>query len=250
VSDRSKLGTFLKEVINWRWDEFCKAEIDSSYTGIQSTVFSLIRTCSDGKLGAIRLSIDRVDGKIETPVSIVYPKVYFVYPNATSIAELPFGESTETHMIEGGSDPETHEVPPKEENDAALATLSLRQTLNKMADQPRVLVKAILDKKRETEESIRDHANMDPNNIPMVKSVIAANLLHLAEKNNFEAITEVFDQIDGKLVETIHILGDDIYLTQYALEAPAGSVKNDDGVYMLDAKEVADRWKQKFKAKS
>jgi len=237
-SDRGRLGEFLKEVISWRWDEFCKAEKDNAYTGYQSTVFSLVRVCSEGRLGGIRLAIDRVDGKIETPIRIEYPKIYFLYPNATSVAELPEGEPKTVKS-------EIEVYKPEPEDESTLATISLRETLNKLADYPRVTVQLILQKKLETERMIRD-GGITPKDAPLVKSVIAANLLHLAEKSNFEAITEIFDQIDGKLVETIRILGDDIYLTQYMLMASAGAVKNKDGVYQLDATEVTKIWKEKL----
>jgi hypothetical protein len=250
-SDRGKLGNFLKEVINWRWDEFCEAEKDHNYTGYESAVFSLVRTCSEGKLGAIKLAIDRVDGKIETPVKIEYPKVYFLYPDAKVIASAKFAkigtdpENTNTLVLQ--TPPEPTPEPELEEEPVTAATLSLRETLHKMADQPRLLVAAILHRKKAVEAGTLRENPDDPANVPLVKSVIAANLLHLAEKNNFEAITEVFDQIDGKLVETIRILGDDIYLTQYTLEAPYGAKKNKDGVYYIEAKEVAESWRQKLK---
>lgn len=253
LSDRGKLGNFLKEVINWQWDEFCRAEQDNAFTGYQSTVFALVRTCSEGKLGAIKLAIDRVDGKIETPIKIEYPKVYFLYPEATRLAKPSFRaigtdpDKTNTLTLPAPPEAEPEPTPEPEEEPVTAATLSLRETLHRMADSPRKLVPVILNRKKEVEAGTLKENPDDPANIPLVKSVIAANLLHLAEKNNFEAITEVFDQIDGKLVETIRILGDDIFLTQYTLEAPYGAKKNKDGVYYIEAKEVAESWRQKLK---
>lgn len=253
-SDRGKLGSFLREVINWQWDAFCEAEQDHNYTGFQSAVFSLVRACSEGKLGAIKLAIDRIDGKIETPVKLEYPKVYFIYPNAESVSI----SETNRKQIEGPTEvgpaknreqivSESEPTPEPEEDDSTPATWTLRETLNKMADQPRILVSVILDRKKAVENGILEPNPDDPHNIPMVKSIIAANLLRLAEKNNFEAIMEIFDQIDGKLVETIRILGDDIHLVQYSTEAPYGAIKNKDGVYQIEAREVAESWKAKLK---
>lgn len=248
MNDRGKLGKFLKEVINWNWKEFCDAEKDPKYTGLEATVLALVRTTSEAKLGAIKLAIERVDGKLETPVNVIYPKVWYVFPEAEAVAlprnadgetppELPAGD-TYSLIRHETPDPEPEEEP------AHLATMSLRETLNKMADAPRQVVPLILQVKKKLEQG----EPVPDENVPLVKSVIAANLLHLAiEKNNFDAITEIFDQIDGKLVETIRILGDDIYLTQYALEAPYGAVKNKEGVYMIEAKEIAEQWKQKLK---
>jgi len=250
MNDRGKLGNFLEEVIHWRWDEFCRAEKDAKFTGLEATVLSLVRTCSDAKLGAIKLSIDRVDGKIETPVKVEYPKVWFVYPEAQTVADLEAGEPA-PQLEPGTSLPAVLEHDPgdiPEEEPVSAATMSLRETLEKMADTPRNVVPLILKKKKEVEEMLREDINYRVDQAPLVKSVISANLMHLAiEKNNFEAITEIFDRIDGKLVETIRILGDDIFIPQYALVAPAGSVKNKEGVYMLESREIADQWKQKFK---
>lgn len=250
MSDRGKLGTFLSEVIHWRWDEFCKAEKDAKYSGLEAAVLSLVRVTSDGKLGAIRLAIDRVDGKIETPVKIEYPKVWFTYPAAEAVAGNPPTPEIEATLNQALVIPDEPPSDIPEAEPVSVATMTLRETLNKMSDAPRATVAVVLQKKKEIEMALKQDLNYEIEFAPLVKSVIAANLLHLAiEKNNFEAITEVFDQIDGKLVETIRILGDDIYLDQYTLEAPYGAIKNKDGVYMIEAKEVADQWRRKLESK-
>lgn len=245
MSDRGKLGNFLREIISWDWREFCEAEKDTNYTGYQASVFSLVRACAGGKLGAIRLAIDRVDGKIETPVKFEYPRVFMLYPHAEKVAKGKGPKKLTT------PEPIPEEVEAEKEDPTA-ATLTLRETLEKMADEPRILVQVILNRKEEVEKDIKegvDSVNDGKNverSVPLVKSVIAANLLHLAENNNFEAITEVFDQIDGKLVETIRILGDDMFITSYLTEAPPGAEKNEDGVYQVEALETAGVWRKKL----
>lgn len=255
-TDRGKLGEFLKEVINWRWDEFVAAEKSKDYTGYQATVLSLVRICSDGKLGAIKLAIDRVDGKLETPVKIEYPKIYLVYPHAESVAELPPGEATtntRTPSLLPEIPPEGEELSHETvEEEHTEVVNSLRDTLHRLAEAPRLVTQLILARKTEVEET--DGPIVDSNDaakkIPLVVSVIAANLLNLAnDKGNFEAITEVFEQIDGKLVETLRILGDDIFLVQYGLEAPYGAEKNKSGVYMVEQVASASVWEEKLKAK-
>lgn len=250
MTDRGKLGEFLREVINWDWADFCIAEKSPDYSGYQSTVFSLVRVAGDGKkLGAIKLSIDRVDGKLDTPVKVEYPKIYFVYPEAKSVA-LPSGP-----LPPSLPNPDSSNLPPIDTEDAKenVVTSSLRDTLHKLADSPRITTQLIIDRKRQVEADPESFKNVNEDDVslkvPLVKSVIAANLLNLVERNNFEAISEVFDQIDGKLVETIRILGDDIFLTQYSLEAPAGAVKNKDGIYMLEMPAIGDIWKAKFENK-
>lgn len=244
-SDRGKLGNFLGEVINWTWKEFCDAEKDPKYSGFQSSVFALVRACSDGKLSAIKLAIDRVDGKVETPVRVEYPKVWNLFPEATSVALPPAG----TKVAELPSPDSLPEIPPEvldEDEPKTAATLTLRETLEKMADAPRQVPLLIHEQKKKVE-----HGEVtDEEHTPFVKSVICANLLILAnEKHSFEAITEIFDRIDGKLVEVIRLLGDDIFLVYYAAEAPFGAVKNKEGIYMLEAPTVADIWKEKLDGK-
>jgi hypothetical protein len=255
VSDRGKLGEFLKEVIHWDWAEFCVAEKDQKYSGLQATVFSLVRTASDGKLGAIKLAIDRVDGKLETPIEVIYPKVYFVYPHAEHRA-LPPPSATSSPVLLDDIDAlnEPPQADDSEEESARIASMSLRQTLEKLADSPRKVTDMILVRKKEIEQDPESYINTDSEDVakrvPLVKSIIAANLMNLAVngRNKFEAITEVFDQIDGKLVETYHVLGEDVYLTQYALEAPYNAELNKDGVYQLEQPMISDMWERKLEA--
>jgi len=205
-----------------------------------------VRTCSEGKLGAIKLAIDRVDGKVITPIKFEFPKVYITFPNATTKAELPAGSIAPEESSVVVSD----EPAEPEEDTSNIATMSLKQTLEKMADSPRVVTSVILDRKRRVESCLANGDELDDNeNTPLVKSVIAANLLHLAENHNFEAIVEVFDRIDGKLVETISVIGEDMYISSYITEAPAGAVKNKDGIYQIEAREVENIWYEKLKSK-
>lgn len=237
-SDRGKLGNFLREVIDWQWDVFIEAEKSPDYSGYQSSVFALVRACSDGKLSAIKLAIARVDGNVETPVKIEMPKAYVLYPYAEKLAPPPANAAPLAL-----ADPEPLIEPPEaEDTEQSLATMTLREALNAMADEPRMVPLLIHDQKKKVE-----HGEQVPDNqIPLVKSVIVANLIILAnEKHSFEAITEIFNQIDGKLVETIKLMSD-MHLTSYALEAPFNAVKNKDGVYMVEQTMISDRWAEKL----
>lgn len=244
MSDRGKLGSFLKEIIDWTWADFCKAEQDSEYKGYEGVIFSLVRACSSGKLSAIKTAISRVDGNVETPIKIEYPKVFLLFPEATTVALPPATNSTKA--IAAAEDFDELPEEPEEEKVTA-ATMSLRETLEKMVETPRKVPKLILHRKEEVEQAVAQGRDFsDDKHIPLVKSVIAANLLTLAEGGKFEAITEVFDQIDGKLVETIRVLGEDMYLNSYMLEAPHGARKNKDGVYYIEAPQVTEIWKEKL----
>jgi hypothetical protein len=88
-----QLGDFLKDVSNWGWDEFVKAEKDNSYTSNQAIIFGLIRSCAMQDLRAIKIAINRLDGKLKTPLKIEMPKIYYLYPNAEGSVPPSAGRS-------------------------------------------------------------------------------------------------------------------------------------------------------------
>lgn len=244
-SDRGKLGNFLREVIDWQWDTFCEAEKSSSFTSAEASVFALVRSAAEGKLQAIKLSIARIDGNVKTPIKIEYPTAYIRFPYAEKKA-LPPPQTGEAAALlpdpEPISLPENEAYPDPVEDQETLVTLTLRETLKKMADAPRDIPKLIQEQKKRVELG----EYMGDEKVPMVKSVICANLMQLAnEKHNFDAITEIFDQIDGKLVETIKLVGD-MYLTSYKLEAPYNAYKNKDGIYQIEQPIITNVWAEKL----
>jgi len=255
----AKLGLFLTEVANWKWDEFVKAEHDTSFTSNEAMIFALVRACAMQKIDAIRLSLNRLDGKLKTPVKIEYPKIFYIYPNAT--LEAPADTLTKAENVNTSAEhinPTTITLVPKPEDviealaplqdepiESDLPSLSLRQTLTKMSDYPRETPQFVVEYALQTEQWLRNQAER-PEEIPAVKSVIAAHLLIMAANRKIDALTEVFDQIDGKLAETIQILGDDIYITSYITEAPPGAYLNADGVVEFEAKATQDMWTRKL----
>lgn len=245
----AKLGKFLAEVSNWRWDEFIKAENDNQYTSNQAIIFGLIRACAMQKLDAIKLSLNRLDGKLKTPIKVEYPKIFYQFPNATLDSHTKSTEATTDNklmLIPAPDDVITGElITYVEADEEDLPSLSLRQTLAKMSDLPRELPEKLVEAALATDQWMQGHAPQ-PYEIPMVKSVVAAHLLILAANRNINALTEVFDQIDGKLAETIQIIGDDIYIVSYASEAPEGSYLNDKGVVEVEAKVAQDLWAHKL----
>lgn len=252
----NKLGNFLREVSNWQWDEFVIAESDKAYTSNQAMIFALIRSCTMQKMDAIKMSLNRLDGKLKTPIKIETPKIFYLFPNAT----LPEAEVVEHEKLPEGEKvshekavPITGEVlPPEAEptmDDNDLPSLSLRQTLTKMADYPRELPEAIIAQAEVVHQAVQGKTPM-PKEIPRVKSVVAAHLLILAQARNIDALGEVFDQIDGKLAETIQILGDDLYITSYVANAPPGAYLNEDGVIEIEATVAQNMWAEKLGAKN
>lgn len=250
MNDSNKLAGFLREVSNWNWEEFCRAEHDPKYTTNEAMIFALIRACVMEKMEAIRIALNRMDGKLKTPVRIELPKVFYLYPNA----ELPDAKPVvhnpvETKALVAGEVVEKPEPEPQVDDEDDLQAMSLRQTLTKMSDHPREVPEYIIQFAELTQQWLNGQAE-EPEEKPLVKSVLAAHLLRMAQNRNIDALTEVFDQIDGKLVETIQLLGDDIYITDYSLTAPDGAYLNTDGVLQLEASKAQDLWAQKLGSKN
>lgn len=251
---KDKLAKFLKEVSNWQWDEFVKAEKNLQYTSNQAIILALIRSCAMQNLPAIKMALNRLDGKLKTPIRIEMPKVFYLYPNANlpepeahPLLEDPTTVAQAELIVEG----ELMPMPPAVENSndektqKDLPSMGLRETLTEMGDYPRELPEAIIALAEQTHQWVQKNAPK-PDEIPMVKSVVAANLLVMAQSRNIDALTEVFDQIDGKLVETLQILGEDIYIEIYSSTAPPEAKLNADGIYQLEAKMSQDTWAEKL----
>lgn len=250
-----KLAKFLREVSNWQWDEFVRAEKNLQYSSNQAIILALIRSCAMQNLPAIKTALNRLDGKLKTPIRIEMPKVFYLYPNAslpdveknTPALEDPTTVEQAELIVEGELLPMPQPAPSESEDKTQkdLPSMGLRETLIEMGDYPRELPEAIIQLAEQTHQWIQKHAEK-PDEIPMVKSVVAANLLVMAQKRNIDALTEVFDQIDGKLVETLQILGEDIYIEIYSSSAPPEAVKNADGIYQIEAKMSQDIWADKL----
>lgn len=233
-----RLTPFFKEVIEMRWSEFVKKEADSdAYTSAQAVVFAIVRACAKGKLPAIKESLNRIDGKLQEQIEVEYPKFFVTYP----YAKVVDSGNKHTVKVESGvmSVPATDGRPDPER---PLVTGSLRDTLDRMSDAPKALVTKILAAAEDVDLRHGYAADHEPLNDPLVKSVIVAGLLKMAHNGSLSAIFEVFDNLDGKLVDKIKILGDDVYMTSYDSVAPAGAKKNKDGVYQIGADNTSNRW--------
>ena len=239
------LGTFLREVSNWTWEEFVRAEHDMSYSSNESMIFALIRSCAMEKMDAIRIALNRLDGKLKTPIKVEYPKIFYQYPYAVledSRGEVPRLEGQEFTEMEISTEVREEE-PEVVEND--LPTLSLRETLTKMSEYPRELPKKVIKQAETIEMAVRGQGEM-PADMITVKSVVASHLLTMAQSRDISALSEVFDQVDGKLAETIQILGQDIYITSYSSVAPKDAYINKNGVVEAEATVAQELWANKL----
>lgn len=244
--NEARLGLFLREVSNWRWSEFIKAEMDMSYTSNQAMIFALVRACAMQNLQAIRLSINRLDGKLATPLKIEYPKIFYLFPNVKPIS----GAERETAERLANATPvedliSSELIVSESGVEDDLPSLSIRQTVAKMGDYTRELPQQVADQAMQMEQYLKKQG-APPVVDPLVKSVVAAHLLIMAQNRSIDALGEVFDSIDGKLAETFQVLGEDLYITSYSFTAPDNAYVNEDGVMQVEATVSQDMWAQKL----
>lgn len=233
-----RLTDGFREVLDLKWSEFCEMEKDPKSDNFSSIISILVRACANGKIKAIKTALDRMDGKVAMEIEVEYPKFYTIYPNATICADssdiidlspIDTNKTSSPSKIERDDTPE----PP---------TTSLRDSLDKLLYQPKNMVADILIAAGKAEHG--DFSNGDP----MVKSVIVCGLMNLVHNGDLGAVFEVFDQIDGKVADTIKVLGDDVYIYNYASIAPAGAVKNSDGMYQIESDNMTNSWAARLEA--
>lgn len=83
------LSYFLRLCLNWRYSEFLQKIDDGDHTSNERAIFELIKAIFKGKLSAMKEALDRIDGKVEQPLDIEFPKFFTLYPNAKEV--LPGG---------------------------------------------------------------------------------------------------------------------------------------------------------------
>lgn len=220
----------FEEMLHLNWDAFCEMEKDKNITVDEAALCSLIRACADtDEISATKMAFDRIEGIQAVPIDVRVPKFYTRYMKAIDIAPAP-------KEIAAPKDEET-----KTTYDPA--TAKLRETLHEMRSMPRQVINIVLATKRavEKDKPIR-------NKIPMVKSVIVANLLYNVKRGKMRAIELVFDQVDGKLAKTIELLGGhDVYIDDYiTTTAPSDAIKDADGYYIAENKMMTAQWLRGF----
>lgn len=220
------LSEFLREMLNWRYSEFLEKAQSPDYTANQQAIFQLVLAIFKGKLKAMREAIDRIDGKVEIPVNVEYPKFFTLFPNAKEV-------------MGGGAEESLPQVIHKREP-INMELAGIRDTIREMGETPASVIDMLLKREAQIpEEMMLGHVEQPD---PMIKSLISAHLFKLIQQGNYKAITELLDQIEGKVAETIRLLGEDVYLTSYAEIAPPGAKKNEDGVYQIENKQVTTLW--------
>lgn len=233
----AELKTQFEQFIHLNYDDYYRQKKTRSNTVDERTLMSLIDICTDtDDIAAAKMSFDRIEGLLETPIHIKIPKFYVRYLKAIDV------EHSEQKALGA---PET--VAPVQDDNYDPATAKLRETLSRMRTMPEQIIPAILRVKKAIQAG-KDVNLKPPQKMPQVKHVIVANLLRNVRKGRYRAIELVFDQLDGKLVKTITLLGgEDVYIDDYTtLTAPAHAILGDDGVYFAEDKQMTTQWLRGF----
>jgi hypothetical protein len=227
----------FEEFLHYPYDEYWKQKKSRNNTVDERTIMSLIDLCTDtDDIPATKMSFDRIEGMLETPIHVKVPKFYVRYINAKDV------EHSEQKALEA---PESSKAVEGEQYDPA--TAKLRETMQRMREMPEQIIPAILRVKKAVQEG-KDVKLTGKQKMPQVKHVIVANLLKNARRGRFSAINLIFDQLDGRLTRTITLLGgEDVYVDDYSLlTAPAGAIKDDNGYYIAENKTMTTAWLKGF----
>lgn len=210
---------------------------DEDTTSGWDLLASIVEACNDGDMNTIKLAFDRIDGLQETPVKFNLPKFYVRYKNATGKAEIGPGEVDDQPVAESS------ELITPEDAQKEIDAMGLRKVLEVMRTMPKKLPYAIKIEAEEIEKKYKTGVNVAGMG-QLVKTVMVAGLLRMAQNGNSRAIGMVFDQIEGKLMRVITLLnGEDIYVDNVIdTVAPAHAIKDKDGVWVADDKRMEMIW--------
>jgi hypothetical protein len=201
------LSYFLRELLNMRYSEFLEKSQSSDYA-------------------AIKEAINRIDGTVDQPIEIEYPKFITLYPNATK--------------VKPGSSKDNLPVVIPKPDPINLELAGIRDTIKEMGETPAGVVDMLIKREEQIPGELKvGHVQLPD---PMIKSLVSAHLFKLIQNGSYKAITELLNQIEGKVAEKIRVLGEDVYMTSFDTIAPPGSKKNRDGIYELENKKVTTLW--------
>lgn len=253
-----RLTDGFREIIELPWSEFVELEQNPDATNFDAIITSIARAAVKGNLRAIQTALDRLDGKIAAEIEVEYPKFYTIYPRATRTADDPDIIDANGHsklittgkvnlpyepVVDMGSGVKKMTIGLEEEEEE-LPTGSLRAVLEKMLASPKKIVDDMIGAVAYIDQGDLQYGD------PKVKSVIVAGLMRLVHEGRISAVFEVFDQIDGKVADKYKMLGDDVYMQNFALVAPAGAYKNEDGVYVVEADNTTNSWVTRLEEKA
>lgn len=236
------MNAFMSEIIHWTWSDMLELKNNPKTAIIYNTVISLVRVCAEGKIPALRMFFDRIDGRVEQPINIIRPKIYLRYPNATN------GEELQNYLdLHGNQDPTAKKAKKSQQRSKKkldIESLGLSDTLRAMMKAPIDLPAKIIETRMLVDKAVE--RGEIPQYSPYVKVVLCAALIKNANlESNYEALQMLFERIEGKIEETIKVIGEDMFIDQYDDIAPKGSVLID-GQWCFEDGNITNQWVEGF----
>lgn len=233
MTDNGSPTEVLRYLLNSKFNVFLEYEKDPNITSSGRVMVSLVRSIFSHNPRNIRTALNRIDGVLPKQIDLQLPKVFYLYPNANPPEVVaPVEESTEVSVVEKTS----------EKADKPIPEMTVREATRELGKLPYSLVSSIMKDANATAKWFANPGSSPvPKKTPYLKSVIAAHFVEMAASGAPDVVEDFFDSIDGRLAETIKV-GEDIYLTSYAKEAPEGAYLNEQGILMIEATKQQDMW--------
>ena len=206
-----KLNNYFKDHLskNYRDFRFSVHKMSSN----EAVVAELLRICcEEDNVQAIKLFFERTLGKPEKTIIIKRTSIRMEYPNATKKALKPQVEE------------ETTTISPLE-----------NKVIVEEKDSPGWLLNRALDKIGESGQEYA-YEVIEGKDRHSVIEVLAANLYAIAMRGgNLNAITLLFDYLDGSVADVIRLDAEDtILLENYAEQAPYNAIQDENGVWYIE----------------
>lgn len=206
-----KLNNYFKDHLPKNYRDFRLSVHKMSSN--EAVVAELLRICcEEDNVQAIKLFFERTLGKPEKTIVIKRTSIRMEYPNATKKALEP--------QIEDGT----------------ITTSPLEnKVIVEEKDSPGWLLNRALDKIGESGQEYAYEVIEDKDKYPVIE-VLAANLYAIAMRGgNLNAITLLFDYLDGSVADVIRLDAEDtILLENYAEQAPYNAIQDENGVWYVE----------------
>ena len=206
-----KLNNYFKDHLPKNYRDFRLSVHKMSSN--EAVVAELLRICcEEDNVQAIKLFFERTLGKPEKTIVIKRTSIRMEYPNATKKALKPQIEE------------ETTAVSPLES-----------KVIVEEKDSPGWLLNQALDKIGESGQEYAYEVIEDKDKYSVIE-VLAANLYAIAMRGgNLNAITLLFDYLDGAIADVIRLDAEDtILLENYAEQAPYEAKQDENGVWYVE----------------
>ena len=206
-----KLNNYFKDHLPKNYRDFRLSVHKMSSN--EAVVAELLRICcEEDNVQAIKLFFERTLGKPEKTIIIKRTSIRMEYPNATKKALKPQVEE------------ETTTISPLED-----------KVIVEEKDSPGWLLNRALDKIGESGQEYAYEVIEDKDRHSVIE-VLAANLYAIAMRGgNLNAITLLFDYLDGSVADVIRLDAEDtILLENYAEQAPYNAIQDENGVWYIE----------------